>query len=113
PFRGADYETRCGAWRRSRVTLTAVDRKKNRSNRAWLHEHVHDHWVQEAKARGYRARAAFKLLEIDDRDGLLKPGMTVVDLGAAPGSWSQVAAERLKGRGRIVALDLLPIAPIA
>ena len=78
-----------------------------------MHEHVTDHWVQEAKARGYRARAAFKLIEIDDRDRLLKPGLVVVDLGAAPGSWSQIAVDRLQGRGRIVALDLLPMAPIA
>jgi len=91
----------------------SVDKKKNRFNKAWMHEHVTDHWVHEARARGYRARAAFKLIEIDDRDRLLKPGMTVVDLGAAPGSWSQVAVERLKGRGRILALDLLPISPIA
>jgi 23S rRNA (uridine2552-2'-O)-methyltransferase len=89
-----------------------VDRKKNRFNKAWMHEHVTDHWVQEARARGYRARAAFKLIEVDDRDHLLKPGIVVVDLGAAPGSWSQVVVERLKGRGRIVALDLLPVPPI-
>ncbi len=75
-------------------------------------EHVTDPYVQKAKAEGYRARAAYKLTEIDDKDHLLGPGQTVVDLGAAPGSWSQVAAKRCPG-GRIVALDLLPIEPIA
>lgn len=74
-------------------------------------EHVTDAYVQKAKADGYRARAAYKLLEIDDKDRLLRPGQTVVDLGAAPGSWSQVAAKRCHG-GKIVALDLLPIEPV-
>ena len=64
--------------------------KKHRFGKAWMHEHVTDHWVQEAKRRGYRSRAAFKLLELAERDQLLRPGMTVVDLGSAPGSWAQV-----------------------
>ena len=64
-----------------------------------MHEHVNDPYVQEAKRRGYRSRAAFKLVELDERDKLLKPGMTVVDLGAAPGSWSQVLRERLGPNG--------------
>jgi 23S rRNA (uridine2552-2'-O)-methyltransferase len=89
-----------------------VDSKKNRFSKAWMHEHVTDHWVQEARAKGYRARAAFKLIEIDDRDRLLAPGRVVVDLGSAPGSWSQVAAQRLAGNGLIVALDVLRMAPI-
>lgn len=72
-----------------------------------MHEHVTDPYVQRAKAAGYRSRAAYKLMEIDDRDHLIRPGGTVVDLGAAPGGWSQVAAQRMKGSGRVVALDLL------
>jgi len=74
---------------------------------------VTDHWVQEAKRLGFRSRAAFKLLEIDAKDHLLKPGLVVVDLGSAPGSWSQVARERVGPRGRVFALDLLAMEPIA
>lgn len=85
---------------------------RTKSSKAWLHEHVTDPYVQKAKAEGWRSRAAFKLMEIDDRDKLIRPGEAVVDLGAAPGGWSQVAAERLKGRGRVIALDLLEMAPI-
>ena len=89
-----------------------MEKKKNRFNKAWMQEHVTDHYVQEAKRLGYRARAAFKLLEIDERDELLKAGQTIVDLGSAPGSWSQVAAARLQGSGVLIALDLLPMEPI-
>ncbi len=83
--------------------------KKNKVNKAWIHEHVNDAYVQRARAGGLRSRAAFKLSEIDDKDHLLRPGMTVVDLGSAPGSWSQVAARRIAPGGRLVALDLLPM----
>ncbi len=83
--------------------------KKNKTNKAWIHEHVNDTYVQRARAEGWRSRAAFKLTEIDDKDKLLKPGMTVVDLGSAPGSWSQVAARRVAPGGRLIALDLLPM----
>ena len=81
--------------------------KRTRTSKAWMHEHVTDPYVQQAKAEGYRSRASYKLMEIDDRDRLIRPGGTVVDLGAAPGGWSQVAAQRTKGNGRVVALDLL------
>ena len=77
-----------------------------------MREHVSDHFVHRAKAEGYRSRAAFKLMEIDDKDRLIRPGETIVDLGASPGGWSQVAVERLKGKGRIVALDMLEMAPL-
>jgi 23S rRNA (uridine2552-2'-O)-methyltransferase len=87
-------------------------KKKHRFTKAWMHEHVTDHWVTEAQRRGYRSRAAFKLIELADKDGLLRPAMTVVDLGAAPGSWSQVLRERLGSRATIVALDVLDMAPI-
>ena len=89
-----------------------MEKRKNQFNKAWMHEHVSDHYVQEAKRLGYRARAAFKLLEIDARDRLLKPGQLVVDLGSAPGSWSQVAAAKLRGNGVVIALDLLPMQPV-
>ena len=78
-----------------------------------MHEHLNDPYVQEAQRRGYRSRAAFKLIELAERDKLLKPGMTVVDLGAAPGSWSQVLRERLGPTARLVAIDLLPMDGIA
>jgi 23S rRNA (uridine2552-2'-O)-methyltransferase len=84
-----------------------------KSSKQWLRRHVTDPYVRQAKAQGYRSRAAFKLLEIDAREKLFRPGMTVVDLGAAPGGWSQVAAARVGPRGRVIAVDLLPIAPIS
>ena len=87
--------------------------KKHKFGGAWMHEHVSDHYVHEAQRLGYRSRAAFKLLELAERDKLLRPGMTVVDLGAAPGSWCQVLSERLGRGARIIALDRLPMEPIA
>jgi len=86
--------------------------KKNKTTKAWITEHVNDAYVQRARVEGWRSRAAFKLTEIDDKDKLLKPGMTVVDLGSAPGSWSQVAAKRVAPGGRLIALDLLPMEPV-
>lgn len=86
---------------------------KHKSNKAWIHEHINDAYVLAAKSAGWRSRAAFKLLQIDERDHLLAPGMCVVDLGAAPGSWSQYAAQRVGDRGRVYALDLLPMGPVA
>ena len=88
-------------------------KKKHRFTKAWMHEHVTDHWVTEAQRRGYRSRAAFKLLELADKDALLERAMTVVDLGAAPGSWSQVLRERLGPGATIIAVDVLDIEPIA
>lgn len=87
--------------------------KRSKSSKAWLNEHVNDHYVHLAKAQGYRSRAAFKLLEIDERDKLLRPGSIVVDLGSAPGSWSQVAVKRLGKGGQVIALDLLPMEPLS
>jgi 23S rRNA (uridine2552-2'-O)-methyltransferase len=102
---------------------------KNKFNNAWLHDHINDPYVKQAQREGYRARAAYKLKEIDEQEKLLRPGMTVVDLGATPGSWSQYTRRVLaKGRGakdhgpeaegtgirgRIIALDLLPMDPVA
>src|SRR5450432_712891 len=87
--------------------------KKNKFTKAWMQKHLNDPYVQEARRRGYRSRAAFKLIELAERDKLLKAGMTVVDLGAAPGSWSQVLRERVGPTGKIVAIDLLPMDGIA
>jgi 23S rRNA (uridine2552-2'-O)-methyltransferase len=88
-------------------------KKKNSFVKAWITEHVNDPWVKEATRRGYRSRAAFKLLELAERDHLFRPGLRVADLGAAPGSWTQVLRERLGSAARIVAIDLLPMEPIA
>jgi len=81
--------------------------KRQAKTRAWHHRHVNDFFVRQSVEQGYRSRAAYKLLEIDARDHLLKPGQIVVDLGCAPGGWCQVAAERLRGQGRIIGIDLL------
>jgi 23S rRNA (uridine2552-2'-O)-methyltransferase len=78
-----------------------------------MREHVNDPFVQMAQKHGYRSRAAYKLIEIDDKDHLLKPGIVVVDLGATPGGWSQVAAARVGRGGKVIALDLLPLDPLA
>ena len=86
--------------------------KRSRTSKAWMQEHVSDEFVKRAQKEGYRARAAYKLMELDGRDRLIRPGMVVVDLGAAPGSWSQVVMQRLKGQGRVIALDLLEMQPI-
>ena len=83
--------------------------KRTKTSKQWMMEHIHDVYVQRAKAEGYRSRAAYKLIEVAERDKLLKPGMVVVDLGATPGGWSQVAAAKVGERGRVIALDLLPM----
>ena len=91
---------------------------KKKFSKDWVHQHINDPYVKQAQQKGYRARAAFKLLELVDTEKLLRKGDIVVDLGSAPGSWSQVARERMAGaggvvEGRIIALDLLPMEPIA
>lgn len=86
--------------------------KRTKTSKAWMQEHVNDPYVQRARNEGFRSRAAFKLMEIDDRDRLLRAGMVVVDLGAAPGSWSQVALRRVGSAGHVFALDLLPVEPL-
>ncbi|MGA7805018.1 RlmE family RNA methyltransferase [Bradyrhizobium sp.] len=90
--------------------------KRKLSSKLWLERQLNDPYVAQAKRDGYRSRAAYKLIEIDDKYHLLKPGMTVVDLGAAPGGWSQIAARRIgaaDGRGKVVAIDLLEMPEIA
>ena len=94
---------------------------KNKFNQSWLHDHINDPYVKMAQREGYRARAAYKLKEIDDQDKLIQPGQVIVDLGAAPGSWSQYARNRLaaspraqdgKIDGAVIAIDILPMEPV-
>jgi len=86
--------------------------KKHRSNRRWLAEHFNDPYVKQAQQQGFRSRAVFKLIEINERDHLLRENMTVVDLGAAPGGWSQVAVRAVGKQGRVIATDILAIEPV-
>jgi 23S rRNA (uridine2552-2'-O)-methyltransferase len=87
--------------------------KKRPSSKAWLKEHRDDPYVQQAQREGYRSRACYKLLELQDKDKLIRPGMTVLDLGSAPGGWSQVAVARVGDHGRVVASDILPMDSLA
>jgi len=86
---------------------------RTKSSQAWLQRHFKDPYVKQAQREGVRSRAVYKLAEIDQRDKLLRPGMTVVDLGAAPGGWSEYAIKRIGPGGRLIALDILPMEPIA
>ncbi|MDX8385273.1 MAG: 23S rRNA (uridine(2552)-2'-O)-methyltransferase RlmE [Gallionella sp.] len=87
--------------------------KASKTSKQWMQEHVNDHFVKMAKKDGYRSRAAYKLLEIDAKDRLFRQNMVVVDLGATPGGWSQISANRVGRGGKVVALDLLPLDPLA
>ena len=103
-----------GGTRRLAVRVRTAKGRRLASTR-WLTRQLNDPYVEEAKRRGYRSRAAFKLSEIDDKYHLLRPGMSVVDLGAAPGGWSQVAAQRIKvmtGKGTVIAVDVVEMEPI-
>jgi 23S rRNA (uridine2552-2'-O)-methyltransferase len=86
---------------------------RSKTAKVWLRSHLGDFYVKRSKLEGFRSRAAYKLLEIDARDRLLRPGMTVVDLGAAPGGWSQVAAAKVAPGGRVIAVDLIEMSPVA
>lgn len=93
---------------------TRIENKKlSKSSSAWMKEHIDDHYVQKAQKDGYRARAAYKLLEINEKTNLIKKGMTVVDLGSAPGSWSQVASQLVGEKGILIASDILPMDALA
>jgi 23S rRNA (uridine2552-2'-O)-methyltransferase len=94
------------------VARLSGDKRRKPSSRAWLERQINDPYVARAKREGFRSRAAYKLAEIDDKFHLLKKGVRVVDLGAAPGGWSEVAARRIGDGGRIVALDILDMKPI-
>jgi len=101
---------------RSLKTRVKTARKRSLSSTLWLERQLNDPYVARAKREGYRSRAAYKLMEIDDRYHLLKPGGRIVDLGAAPGGWSQIAAKKVgaaHGKGRVIGIDLLDIDPIA
>ena len=87
--------------------------KKSSSSKQWLRRHVSDPYVQRSKKEGYRSRSAYKLIEIDQKDHLLKGGLVVVDLGAAPGGWSQVCAKKVTASGKVIAIDLLEMEPVA
>jgi len=105
---------RDGGGRREAVRVKTAGKRKASSTK-WLQRQLNDPYVAEAKRQGYRSRAAFKLLELDDRYRVLKPGLRVVDLGCAPGGWTQVAVERVgakKGKGRVIGVDVLETAPI-
>lgn len=86
---------------------------RSKTSAEWLREHVDDIYVQKAQQDGYRTRASYKLIEMDEKDQLIKPGMVILDLGAAPGGWSQVVGRKLNGNGVIIASDILPMDPIA
>ena len=86
--------------------------KRHKKSKVWMQQHVNDPYVLRAQAEGWRARAAFKLIEIDERDHLIKPGMTIVDLGSSPGSWCQVATKRMGQTGQLIALDILEMDPL-
>lgn len=86
---------------------------RSKSSHRWLREHFNDQYVKQSQKEGYRSRASYKLVELNDKDKLIRPGMTVVDLGAAPGGWSQVAAELVGHKGRVVASDILDMDPLA
>ena len=85
---------------------------RSKSSGNWLREHFDDEFVKQSQKDGYRSRAVYKLKEIDEKDYLLKPGSIVIDLGAAPGSWCEYVVRKLKGKGRIIALDILPMEPM-
>ena len=87
--------------------------KKGSTSKGWLKEHFDDEYVKRSQREGYRSRACYKLLELNEKDRLIKPGMTVVDLGSAPGGWSQVAAELVGHKGRVIASDILPMDNLA
>ena len=86
---------------------------RSKSSGRWLDEHFNDQYVKKSQQDGYRSRASYKLLELQDKDKLFRPGMSVLDLGSAPGGWSQVAVELVGKKGRVVASDILPMEPIA
>lgn len=105
-------DTSSGETEYSHIIMSRKPTRRQKT-RAWYQAHVKDTYVRQAQQDGYRSRAVYKLKEIDEKDQLFKPGQTVVDLGAAPGGWSEFARERMGASGRIVALDLLPMAPVA
>jgi len=105
--------TKSGSGVRNLKQRVKTANKRSLSSQKWLERQLNDPYVARAKREGYRSRAAFKLLEIDEKYHILKPGQRIVDLGAAPGGWSQIAAKKVGPKGKIVGIDLLPIDPMA
>ena len=85
---------------------------RSKSSGQWLQEHVNDPYVKQAQKDGYRSRSSYKLLQLNEKDKLIRPGMLIVDLGSAPGGWSQVAGRLIGDKGRVVATDILPMDPL-
>jgi 23S rRNA (uridine2552-2'-O)-methyltransferase len=104
--------TKSGSGTRNLKQRVKTAHKRSLSSQKWLERQLNDPYVARAKREGYRSRAAFKLLEIDEKFHILKPGQRVVDLGAAPGGWSQIAARKIGPKGKVVGIDLLPIDPM-
>jgi len=100
------------ASRRKKAVRVKAKSRRTESSRQWLQRHLNDPYVAAAQTDGYRSRAAYKLLQLDEKFGLLKPGLRILDLGAAPGGWTQVAAKMIKKNSKLVALDILPMEPI-
>ena len=111
PMKGSGKKTDIESKRRA-VVYVKAKRKHSESSRRWLQRQLNDPYVAAAKEAGYRSRAAFKLLQLDEQFQLLRPGLRVVDLGAAPGGWSQVASTQIGKKGKLVALDILPMDPL-
>ena len=91
------------------ILLSVNDMARSKTSNQWLDEHFNDHYVKQSQQDGYRSRASYKLLELNEKDKLIRPGMLVVDLGAAPGGWSQVAGRLVGAKGRVIASDILPM----
>jgi 23S rRNA (uridine2552-2'-O)-methyltransferase len=111
--RGPAVSAKTGSGVRNLKQRVKTANKRSLSSQKWLERQLNDPYVARAKREGYRSRAAFKLLEIDEKFKILKPGQKIVDLGAAPGGWSQIAAKVVGPKGRVVGIDLLPIDPMA
>lgn len=113
-FRGSEFYYVEYEHERTDVESSGQGRRmaRTKTSKQWLKEHFDDAYVKRSQEAGYRSRASFKLLEIQEKDNLINPGMTVIDLGAAPGGWAQVAASLVGARGRVLASDILPVEPL-
>ena len=115
----AGSSVKCGRFSRRRDSLPFIENNgpfvmsRSKSSKRWLQEHFDDYYVKKAQDEGYRSRAVYKLKELDEREKLLKPGLSVIDLGAAPGGWTQYISQRLDGQGTIIALDILAMDAMA
>jgi 23S rRNA (uridine2552-2'-O)-methyltransferase len=110
--KGGGRRSGTGSGSRPLAVRVRSARRRKPSSTEWLQRQLNDPYVAEAHRLGYRSRAAFKLIQLDERFHLLRPGMRIVDLGCAPGGWTQIAARRVGGQGRVIGIDLLPAEPI-